>query len=129
MPILMVAQQQFNNLNFSDSDLSEDREPIDFTMSKFKSSTPVRHPLYHQFFGSHSDMTLVKEEPGRECREIIYNALSVIPTKRSARLRASLIVLFIHISLSVSCMVIESPPFASPLSSGRDEFLKLISLN
>lgn len=66
MPILMVAQQQFNSLNFSDSDLSE---PLDFTMSKFKSSSPAKHPLYHQFFGSHnnndtSPVREVKEEQG-----------------------------------------------------------------
>lgn len=64
MPILMVAQQQFNNLNFSDSDLSEDREPLDFTMSKFKSSSPEKHPLYYQYFGSNSDTP-----SGRDAKE------------------------------------------------------------
>lgn len=47
MPILMVAHNTINNnLSFSDSDLLE--EPLDFTMSKFKSSTPMKHPLYYQ---------------------------------------------------------------------------------
>lgn len=53
MPILMVAHNTINNnLSFSDSDLSE--EPLDFTMSKFKSSTPMKHPLYYQAFGSNN---------------------------------------------------------------------------
>lgn len=53
MPILMVAHNTINNLSFSDSDLKE--EPLDFTMSKFKSSTPMKHPLYYQYFGSNND--------------------------------------------------------------------------
>jgi hypothetical protein len=60
MPILMVAHNTINNnLSFSDSDLSE--EPLDFTMSKFKSSTPMKHPLYYQFAGESS--------PNRDDRE------------------------------------------------------------
>ncbi|CRK86336.1 CLUMA_CG000108, isoform A [Clunio marinus] len=69
MPILMVAQQQINSLNFSDSDLSEEPQPLDFTMSKFKSSAPSKHPLYHQFFGSTNNDTSLnrdqKDEKGK----------------------------------------------------------------
>jgi hypothetical protein len=60
MPILMVAHNTINNLNFSDSDLSE--KPLDFTMSKFKSSTPMKHPLYYQFFGSNNDTSSNHDE-------------------------------------------------------------------
>lgn len=68
MPILMVAHKTINNLNFSDSDLSEELEPLDFTMSKFKSSTPTKHPLYRQYYGSNSDTPPnrdLKEEQGK----------------------------------------------------------------
>lgn len=57
MPILMVAHKTINNHSFSDlSDLSGELvEPLDFTMSKFKSSSPTKHPLYYQFYGSRSE--------------------------------------------------------------------------
>ena len=58
MPILMVAQSAIKNLNniCESSELSE-QQPLDFTMSKFKPSSPMRHPLYQQFFGNNnSDM-------------------------------------------------------------------------
>jgi hypothetical protein len=57
MPILMVAHNTINNLNFSDSDL-----PLDFTMSKFKSSTPMKHPLYYQYFGNNSDTSSNRDD-------------------------------------------------------------------
>lgn len=60
MPILMVAHNTIKNLSFSDSDLSE--EPLDFTMSKFKSSTPMKHPLYYQYFGSNSDTSSNRDD-------------------------------------------------------------------
>lgn len=66
MPILMVAHNTINNLSYSDSDLSE--EPLDFTMSKFKSSTPMKHPLYYQYFGSNNESSPnrdIKEEQGK----------------------------------------------------------------
>jgi len=67
MPILMVAHNTINNLNFSDSDLSEEREqPLDFTMSKFKSSSPMKHPLYHQYFGTASDTSSNRDERKEE---------------------------------------------------------------
>lgn len=91
MPILMVAQDTHNNLNFTDSD-----KPLDFTMSKIKSTSPSRHPLYHQYFGSQSNASPireVKEEQGKQKKilnlyivEIFYDTLLKmlqIPTKRS----------------------------------------------
>lgn len=64
MPILMVAHNTINsNLSFSDSDLSE--EPLDFTMSKFKSSTPMKHPLYYQTFGRESSPNRDDKEQGK----------------------------------------------------------------
>jgi hypothetical protein len=66
MPILMVKQQQqFSNLNFLES--SETERPIDFTMSKFKSSSPSKHPhpLYHQFFGNNSNSDRQSDEQGK----------------------------------------------------------------
>lgn len=70
MPILMVAHKTINNYSFSDvSDLSRElAEPLDFTMSKFKSSSPTKHPLYYQFYGSNSDTPTnrdVIEEQGK----------------------------------------------------------------
>lgn len=64
----MVAQNTINNLSFSESDLSEELQPLDFTMSKFKSSTPTKHPMYRQYFGSNSDTPSdrdIKEEQGK----------------------------------------------------------------
>lgn len=64
----MVAHSTINNLSFSDSDLLKELEPLDFTMSKFKSSTPTKHPLYRQYFGSNSDTPTnrdIKEEQGK----------------------------------------------------------------
>lgn len=81
--MLMVAQNIINSLIFSDSDPSE---PLDFTMSKFKSSSPTKHPLYHQFYGSSGDVKL--EPQGRWL--IFSNTLEVNDTnttKRSVRLR------------------------------------------
>lgn len=87
----MVAQQQFNNLNFSDSDLSEP-QPLDFTMSKFKSSTPAKHPLYHQFFGSSiGDNRDVVEEQGENCPIAQMNtfwAAIIRPKKRPSAVLA-----------------------------------------
>lgn len=78
MPILMVAHNSINSLNFLASDLSEEREPLDFSMSKFKSSSPTKHPMYiqqQQFYGSNSDMSSNRdekdEEPGKHCRAIV----------------------------------------------------------
>lgn len=90
MPILMVAHNTINSLNFSDSDLSEEiQQPLDFTMSKFKSSSPTKHPLYHQFYGSNSDTSTNHEENddrGKWRTKIIYNTfaleLILMPTKR-----------------------------------------------
>lgn len=99
----MVAQNTINDLRFAVSDLSRDFEPLDFTMSKFKSSTPTKHPLYRQYFGSNSDALTnhdVKEEQGK-----LDTFLKTIPnpTKRIASwLRDFLIAQFLFISLSVS---------------------------
>lgn len=91
MPILMVAQQQFNNINYSDS------QPLDFTMSKFKSSSPAKHPLYHQFFGSGIGDTSQEEQGELSDREIIYNTFSIDTRRPTAVcLRDSLITLYIH---------------------------------
>lgn len=78
----MVAHNTINNLNFSDSDLSEEHhQPLDFTMSKFKSSTPTKHPLYHQFYGSNSDTSSNRDEnedQGKrdKCVKIVYHKIS-----------------------------------------------------
>lgn len=69
MPTLMVAHNTINNLSF---DLSEELEPLDFTMSKFKSSSPTKHPLYLQYYGSNSDTSSNrddKEEQGKALEE------------------------------------------------------------
>lgn len=73
--IIMVAHNTINNLSFSDSDLSE--EPLDFTMSKFKSSTPMKHPLYYQVFGSNSGSSLKRDdkEQGKALRMNIHDRL------------------------------------------------------
>jgi hypothetical protein len=62
MPILMVAQSAIKNLNniCERSDLSD--QPLDFTMSKFKPTSPMRHPFYQQFFGSASDIAAERNE-------------------------------------------------------------------
>lgn len=42
-------------------------QPLDFTMSKIKTSPSPRHPLYDQYFGNKIDNTSVcdkPEEPG-----------------------------------------------------------------
>lgn len=110
MPILMVAHSTINNLNFSDSDLSEEPKPLDFTMSKFKSSSPNKHPLYHHYYGSNSDTSPNRDEKdeqgeSEECqitwtyREITHNTFReviLIPTKRSSGSRDFLIEHFIH---------------------------------
>jgi hypothetical protein len=56
MPILMVAQSAIKNLN----NISD--QPLDFTMSKFKPSSPMRHPFYQQFFGNNSDIPAERNE-------------------------------------------------------------------
>lgn len=66
MPTLMVAHNSINALNFSDSDLLEEREPLDFTMSKFKSSSPTKHPFYLQHYGSNSDTSSNRDERDEE---------------------------------------------------------------
>lgn len=62
MPIasLMVAHNAISNLNYSESDFAEDPRPLDFTMSKFKSTSPAKHPLYDQFFGNHQNHPSLK---------------------------------------------------------------------
>ncbi|XP_070492629.1 protein nubbin-like isoform X2 [Chironomus tepperi] len=62
MPILMVAQSAIKNLNniCESSDISE--QPLDFTMSKFKPSSPMKHPLYQQYFGNNSDIPSDRSE-------------------------------------------------------------------
>jgi hypothetical protein len=62
MPILMVAHSSISNLNFSESEHCEEPQPLDFTMSKFKSSSPTKHPLYRQFFGSNSGTSPNRDE-------------------------------------------------------------------
>lgn len=63
MPILMVAQSAIKNLNniCERSDKSVD-QPLDFTMSRFKPTSPMRHPLYQQFFGNNSDIASDRNE-------------------------------------------------------------------
>lgn len=54
MPSLMVVQSAIKNLNnFCVEDVRSEK-PLDFTMSKFKASSPMRHPLYQQFFGNNN---------------------------------------------------------------------------
>lgn len=70
MPTLMVAHNTINNLKF---DLSEELEPLDFTMSKFKSSSPTKHPLYLQYYGNNSDTSSNrddKEEQGEHLKNV-----------------------------------------------------------
>lgn len=76
----MVAHKTIKNYSFSNvSDLSKElSEPLDFTMSKFKSSSPTKHPLYYQFYGNNSDTPpnhdateeqgKVKRMKNQECR-------------------------------------------------------------
>ncbi|KAG5674989.1 hypothetical protein PVAND_004930 [Polypedilum vanderplanki] len=72
MPILMVAQSAIKNLNniCERSDITSD-QPLDFTMSKFKPSSPMRHPFYQQFFGNNNSNDIAAtdrneyEEQGR----------------------------------------------------------------
>ena len=42
----------------------EGEKPLDFTMSKFKASSPMRHPLYQQFFGNNNIIDEQHEEQG-----------------------------------------------------------------
>lgn len=58
----MVAQSAIKNLNniCESSDISE--QPLDFTMSKFKPTSPMRHPLYQQYFGNNSDIPSDRSE-------------------------------------------------------------------
>lgn len=62
--MLMVAYNAISSLNFSESEKSEELQPLDFTMSKFKSSSPSKHPLYYQFYGSNSAMS-----PNRDIKQ------------------------------------------------------------
>lgn len=63
MPSLMVVQSAIRNVNNLCDDGSE--KPLDFTMSKFKASSPMRHPLYQQFFGSNNFNDDRNEEQGK----------------------------------------------------------------
>lgn len=87
----MVAHNAINSLNFSESDLSEELQPLDFTMSKFKSSSPNKHPLYYQFYGSNSDTSsnrdVKKEEQGRWQKLEHPFESDTHSTKRSPQLR------------------------------------------
>lgn len=60
MPSLMVVQSAIRNLNNFCDEGSE--KPLDFTMSKYKASSPMRHPLYQQFFGNNEQR---HEEQGK----------------------------------------------------------------
>lgn len=76
MPIaslLMVAHNTISNLNNSENDFSKELRPLDFTMSKFKSSSTgasKQHPLSQYFDAAHqsssSNRDAGKEEQG-EC--------------------------------------------------------------
>lgn len=74
MPSLMVAQSTIKNLNNLCEEGSGSEKPLDFTMSKFKGSSPMRHPLYQQFFGSNNnnnnnnnnDMSVERNEMAEE---------------------------------------------------------------
>lgn len=90
MPTLMVAQNSIKSLNLSGSGcLYEEREPLDFTMSKFKSSSPTKHPLYlqQQLYGSDtsSNRDDKDDEQGEQCRhlyrEITVCVVILIPDK------------------------------------------------
>lgn len=59
MPILMVAQSAVKNLN---NICESSDQPLDYTMSKFKPSSPMKHPLYQQFFGNNSDIPSDRSE-------------------------------------------------------------------
>lgn len=65
MPSLMQSAIRDLN-NFIDVKGSSEI-PLDFTMSKFRPTSPVRHPLYQQFFGNNNnhnvnDMSLERNE-------------------------------------------------------------------
>jgi hypothetical protein len=60
MPSLMVQSATIRNLNNLCDEGSE--KPLDFTMSKYKASSPMRHPLYQQFFGNNEERN---EEQGK----------------------------------------------------------------
>jgi hypothetical protein len=72
----MVAQSAIKNLN---NICESSEQPLDFTMSKFKPSSPMRHPLYHQFFGSASNDMLSDhnehEEQGKTSNWTYYDFL------------------------------------------------------
>lgn len=57
MPSLMIVQSAIRDFN-NFLDVSE--KPLDFTMSKYRASSPMRHPLYQQFFGNNNvnDMSM-----------------------------------------------------------------------
>lgn len=90
MPIasLMVAHNAISNLNYSESDFAEEPRPLDFTMSKFKSNSPAKHPLYDQYFGNHQIQNLhpslkrdsstnrdIKEEQGEFLKFILNTSI------------------------------------------------------
>lgn len=73
MPIaslLMVAHNTISNLNDSENDFSKELRPLDFTMSKFKSTSSAaaaKHPL-SQFFDAHQSSSASrdgKDEQGK----------------------------------------------------------------
>lgn len=86
MPIaslLMVAHNTISNLNNSENDFSKELRPLDFTMSKFKSSSTgasKQHPLSQYFDAAHqsssSNRDAGKEEQG-ECIKwiLLFSAL------------------------------------------------------
>ena len=64
MPSLMIVQGTIRDSN-NFLDVKGSEKAIDFTMSKFKASSPMRHPLYQQFFGNNNnvnDMSLERNE-------------------------------------------------------------------
>lgn len=80
MPIaslLMVAHNTISNLNNSENEFSKELRPLDFTMSKFKSSSTgaAKHPL-SQYFDAHQSSSTnrdagSKEEQGK-CKVVFF---------------------------------------------------------
>lgn len=75
MPSLMQSAIRDLN-NFLDvKGISE--KPLDFTMSKFRPSSPMRHPLYQQFFGNNNnnvnDMSLERNEHQHQQQQQLHH--------------------------------------------------------
>ncbi|CAO1325358.1 unnamed protein product [Diamesa serratosioi] len=66
MHLMVAHRSSYESIDCNKYKIIE--QPLDFTMSKFKTSPSPRHPLYDQYFGNKVDNSSVcdkPEEPGR----------------------------------------------------------------